>query len=217
MIELFVFISLILSPIASTEDIVLNRKQNSRSDTVEAVLSKDNVQENMTSKLREDLANSHQIWGINTKSNHSKRDAEPEDRAVLRRVQPLCDNLYIHGADRLPNNTVRIYRDEYYWDLIGIPDRRVNVRGPFRIWLQFMPIFDKYCSIQTVTSGYLNGHTFMYRFDRFWSWYSDGRVYSGRGGGDQSDLIPKSITGFWAVYNDGDLDKKGFSQMIAFC
>ena len=45
------------------------------------------------------------------------------DATTAKPVATLCDNPIINAADRLPNNTVRVYRGEYYWELLNMPSK----------------------------------------------------------------------------------------------
>ena len=126
----------------------------------------------------------------------------------------LCEDTYINAADRFPNNTVRVYRDEFYWDLIGLPERRAKVMGPFPIWQQNMGSTDGYTAFQTVTKGELKGVTFKYSRGKYWSWNPDGSPRSGGESGEKWSYRP--IDNFYAAYNDGDMDQKGYSTFLAF-
>ena len=225
-IKRIVFISVVLPSIVCSKDL-LNRRQNfqnidilvenkhfiRKSKTVGYVSAHE---DNTTSEPDKAMTSSQHILSITTNISDKLRAVRetPEDRALATNFVSLCANPYIYAADRLVNNTVRVYRDEFYWDLIGIPDRTVNVKGPFRIWRENMGVFDKSSSIQTVTSGKLEGYTFKYKGPKVWAWHPDGSLYSGGKNGHNWKLIPKS--GFYAVYNDGDLDHKNYSRMIAF-
>ena len=74
--------------------------------------------------------------------------------------QDLCDDPVIHAADRLKNETYRIYRGNHYWELIGLPpkEKSAQVRGPFLLPYPKMLTFEKRClSSQTLDGKEKNG------------------------------------------------------------
>ena len=47
--------------------------------------------------------------------------SQDDDEEEVSKVQTLCDKPIINAADRLVINTVRVYREDYYWNLNGLP------------------------------------------------------------------------------------------------
>jgi hypothetical protein len=128
------------------------------------------------------------------------------------KVKSLCDDTWIASADRLPNNTYRVYRDDYYWTLVGLPDRVAKVEGPFKIPYKYMAPLNKTSKIMTVGSGVLSGNTWKFDGRKYWQWRPDGSLLIGGLGGVEWDQMPPF--GLSCVMNDGDLDKKGSTRMI---
>lgn len=130
-------------------------------------------------------------------------------------VRSLCDDPNINGADRLPNNTYRVYRGNYYWELFGLPTQKAKVEGPFPIWYEYMAPMDAESSVQTVITGSATGMTFKYKRDKYWMYNSkDGKLVSGGKVGFNWNLFPPG--GFNAVLNDGGMNGTGYPVMIGF-
>ena len=130
-------------------------------------------------------------------------------------AKSLCDDPYIHSADRLSNNTYRVYRDDYYWDLIGLPQRVAKVKGPYKIWWSNMAPMTRDAAVFTVIGGSGHGITYKFQKNKMWSWSSKGSQRIGDRSGESWSLFPKD-TPFSAAFNDGNLDKKGYPMLIAF-
>lgn len=93
------------------------------------------------------------------------------------KVKSLCEDPIIHAADRLPNNTYRVYRDSHYWTLTGLPDRVTKVDGPFKIPFQYMAPLQGHGSIMTIGSGALSGHTYKFFEQNYWHWFPNGTLW----------------------------------------
>ena len=132
----------------------------------------------------------------------------PED------VKSVCDDPNINAADRLPNNTYRVYRGNHYWELQGLPSRKAKVEGPFPIWYKFMAPFDSETSVQTVVTGAADGTTWKYKGEKLWMYNKEGTLISGGKPGFEWNLFPKG--GFNAVLNDGGMGEFGYPVMIGF-
>ena len=124
-------------------------------------------------------------------------------------TKSLCEDPYIHSADRLSNNTYRVYRGDYYWELVGLPDKVAKVNGPFKIWLKDMAPVTEGTSITTVVGGLIDGYTYKFKDEKYWVWGKNDVIRPSNG-----VSVPKG--GFTAVYNDGDLDKKGYPRLVGF-
>ena len=130
-------------------------------------------------------------------------------------VRSLCSNPWITAADRLPNNTIRVYRDDYYWELTGLPGRSGQSKGPYKVWYQYMTPIEKGSSVQTVLSGKTEGLTYKLRGNRYWVYdSSNGQLKQGGKAGYKSNALPSS--GCKAVLNDGGMAGKGSALMICF-
>ena len=130
-------------------------------------------------------------------------------------VKSLCEDPVITAADRLGNNTYRVYRDNYYWELVGIPDEKSKVKGPYPVWYPYMAPVDRLSSVQTVIGGSADGLTWKFRGQKYWLYRQNGQLIEGGKSGYDWDLFPGN--GFNAVFNDGQLPKKAkFPTMVAF-
>ena len=99
-------------------------------------------------------------------------------------VKTLCRHTWINAADRLPNNTYRVYRGEYYWELSGLPQTPAKVRGPFRPSYQdWWPIEDGNC-LTTVTGKHnKSGVLYRYSLNKVWGWAPNGsKILGGKEG-----------------------------------
>ena len=129
-------------------------------------------------------------------------------------IVSLCDDPVIHAADRLLNNTFRVYRGNYYWELEGLPDNVAIVKGPFQIWYQNMVPFTSNSVIYTIIGGTLNGYTFRYKAMRFWVYNQTGHLIQGDLNGV---LFPASpLGGFEAAFSDQMMDGRAYPLTIAF-
>ena len=116
--------------------------------------------------------------------------------------QSLCEDPLIHSADRLVNKTVRLYRGQYYWELIGLPAETVKVEGPFKIWNLNMGTFSINNALVTILEGNDIGSTYKTDGQRYWAWDKNGRQFAGAVRGNFWDLIPEG--GFEAAFHDSD-------------
>ncbi|XP_054162268.1 uncharacterized protein LOC128960218 [Oppia nitens] len=129
----------------------------------------------------------------------------------------ICKDPYIHSADRLPNDTIRIYRDNYYWELIGLPDRVALPKGPYKILFDYMGPVTQTSAITTIVGGKFNGNVFKFDKTRYWQWKADGRQVIGQKDGVDMSKGNFPPEGFNCVFNDGSLDKRWPGpRMIAF-
>ena len=144
--------------------------------------------------------------------------------AVLTTVdseEELCKKVEIDAATRQqvfdPKTkdfrvSYRVYRDQYFWELIGLPKDRVKVKGPFDVPKDMLPI-NSSVSIVSIGAGPLKGK--IYKFAtysrRWWRFDVDGKFEDSR-----NDWDLNTPRGFDAAYNDGDLDDKGHARTIAF-
>ena len=105
----------------------------------------------------------------------------------------------IYAADNLANETVRLYRDGFYWELMGLPDEEGFLRGPFSIpYVLFPGNSDPSTSIMTSLHGWHD--TAMYLFNivvgvpMWYAWQENGSKYMGFGlGASWIDLNPIGV------------------------
>lgn len=117
----------------------------------------------------------------------------------------LCDKPIIGAADRMSNDTIRVYRDQHYWELPGVADGRVKPLGPFRIPFKYMENITTRSTVMTITSGPMKDTTWKFEGQKQWQWSRDGGapVVGQKTGIDNGDL-PKE--GLDCAFNTGDLD-----------
>lgn len=127
----------------------------------------------------------------------------------------LCSNTKITAADRLPNNTILIYRNDYYWELTGLPGKSGQAKGPYKVWYQHMAPVSGGTSVQTVLSGDNIWLTYKITGKRYWIYNSEtGKLVVGGKAGYTSEVLTTS--GCQAALSDGGMAGKGVPLMICF-
>ena len=123
----------------------------------------------------------------------------------------LCDDVYIHSADRLPNNTYRVYREKYYWELKNLPTTVAQVDGPHPLPFLDMWPFNASTSVVTIVGGEFNGYTVQVRSDgNYKMWTPEGKLH-------KNGTWPQTSYGHhWELFCDGNLDNKGYPLIIGF-
>lgn len=117
--------------------------------------------------------------------------------------ESLCDRPVISAADRMANNTVRLYRGPYYWLLKGLPADVGSLEGPFEIPFEGMAPINRNNSVVTLLGGTDRGNTVKTEDKSYWMWDQNGRLKTKKEG-----IIHNRFPtgGFDAVIHDGNLD-----------
>ena len=127
-------------------------------------------------------------------------------------LKTLCEDPVIHAADRLKNETYRVYRGNHYWELIGLPpkEKSAQVRGPFFLPYPKMKPFDKKMFVFTIIGGHWDGFTHQFDSDKSYLLWSPNNTYL------MNSTFGDPLNYYDTAYNDGDLEKKKYSKLIAF-
>jgi len=112
------------------------------------------------------------------------------------------------------NNTIRLYKGYYFWELKGLANTTRYVEGPFTIWYKNMAPVLINTSIVTYHYGYNAGHTFKYKSTQWWAWDTAGNQEHGGREGLYWSGLPK--TGFTTAYQDANASGLGFPMFIGF-
>lgn len=118
--------------------------------------------------------------------------------------------MIISAANRYINSTVRLFRENSYWDLMGLPDETAFTSEKMTLSAPMAPVGPK-TSIVTVLEGKLKGKTYKFQKQFFWSWDEEGNQVSGGKGGEFWDQLPEG--GFDTMFHNGNSTKP---MIIAF-
>jgi hypothetical protein len=125
-------------------------------------------------------------------------------------VNSLCEKPVITSADRLKNNSVRLYSsnfEDFYWELDGLKDNpRVGyLWGPFKIWYQYLAPIQNNTKVVTILEGVLQRNT--YKFEKhYWIGYNaTGNLIVGSSVGIYWNKIPAN--GYDAIFDTGNATK----------
>ena len=118
----------------------------------------------------------------------------------------------INAANRYMNSTVRLFRDNSCWDLIGLPDIKAFTSDKMALSAPMAPVPPK-TSIVTIMEGSdkLKGKTYKFQKQFFWTWDEEGKQERGGKGGEYWEDIPKG--GFDTMFHNSDASKP---MIIAF-
>ena len=125
----------------------------------------------------------------------------------------ICDKpVVINAANRYTNSTVRLFRDQSFWDLMSLPDLQAFTSEKMTLSAPMAPVPPR-TSIVTILEGSdeLKGRTFKFQKHFLWSWDEDGKQESGGRGGEYWDQLPKG--GFDTMFHNGNQTKP---MIIAF-
>ena len=130
------------------------------------------------------------------------------------KFKTLCEDPVIDAADRLKNETYRVYRGSHYWELRGIPpkEKSAQVKGPFHLPYPSMLTFKKKMFVFTVIGGEKDGYTY-----QVWQSETPGTCDYNIWGSDHTITAKNTILfceNLDTGYNDGDLENKTFPTLI---
>ena len=126
-----------------------------------------------------------------------------ESDAIKSKTESLCDRPIISAADRMSNNTVRLYSGQYYWILNGLPADVGSLDGPHQIPYKDMGSIFRNNSIVTLLGGTDRGKTVKTEGKAYWMWDERGNLKTKKEG-TIHNRFPSG--GFDAVIHDGNPD-----------
>jgi hypothetical protein len=104
----------------------------------------------------------------------------------------------------MANNTVRLYRGQYYWVLNGVPDPVGYLEGPFKIWYPNMGSIFANNTVVSSLGGTDRGSVFKTEGKMYWSWNEKGEQVDGGKDGNMHNRFPEG--GFGAALHNGNND-----------
>jgi len=98
--------------------------------------------------------------------------------------------------------TVRLYKDDEYWDLSGLPDRQAFFSDHGKIWHKNMAPVKRNTTVVTTLEGPKKDKTYKFQKQFFWTWDQNGELASGGRGGEYWDQLP--IEGFTTAFHNAN-------------
>jgi hypothetical protein len=124
----------------------------------------------------------------------------------------LCVDPTISSANRFENMTVRLYKDDQFWELGGLPDKEAFLSGNAQnIYWQNMSPVKRNTTIASVSVGKKKEITYKFEKQKFWKWNQNGKLIAGGRGGEYCDQLP--VDGFTTAFHNYDLNNP---LLIAF-
>ncbi|XP_054157919.1 uncharacterized protein LOC128956252 [Oppia nitens] len=132
---------------------------------------------------------------------------------------PICLSPTLDTADHMANNSVRLYKGNQYWDLIGLPDRVGFLRSPKQqpiVWENFGKLSHRTHVVSCFT-GNRRGYVYKFEGNRLWAWSTSAAQWIGGKDGQQFKLMPTDAdptNGFDIVFHNGLKDNPQLIAMI---
>ena len=128
---------------------------------------------------------------------------EDEAEEEVNKIESLCERPTINAADRMINNTVRLYRGTYYWTLNGLPAESGTLDGPFKIPFKKMGSIFRNNTVVTLLGGTDRGKTVKTEGHNYWLWDDKGNMKTDINGLTHN-RFPSG--GFEAAIHDANMD-----------
>ena len=128
---------------------------------------------------------------------------EESEEEEVNKKETLCERPIINAADRMTNNTVRLYRGRYYWNLNGLPAASGTVDGPYELPFNKMGQIFRNNTVVTLLGGTDRGKTVKTEGKNYWLWDEKGNLKT-EATGLYHNRLPTG--GFEAAFHDGNMD-----------